>query len=86
MGGRTVPGRTLRGRAVASAWGKFIRPSWGVFRFFRILGAGKYLIHWLPQNLQQHQSPPRGSQTRVSARMAICTENAEEPNFTPTFP
>jgi hypothetical protein len=48
-------------------------------RFFRILGADKYLIHWLPQNLQQHQSPPRGSQTRVSARMAICTENAEEP-------
>jgi hypothetical protein len=38
------------------------------FWFFRILGAGKYLIHWLPQNLQQHQSPPRGSQTRVSAR------------------
>jgi hypothetical protein len=50
-------------------------------RPFRILGAGKYLIHWLPQILQQDQSSPVGSQTPVVAEMANCTGNAEGPNI-----
>jgi hypothetical protein len=57
------------------------RPNCGILRSIRILGAGKYLICWFLEILQRYHRPSCGSGTPISAAMAICTENADEPNF-----